>query len=312
MRRPLIAAAITGAIGLIFVIEDAIAACTISSTNIAFGSVNLLPGTAVDTTGTMTLNCTGGAPPNRVWRNCVSIGAGSAGDATSRILTSGANSLRYNLYADAAHTIVWGSWQTGYATAGQTIDVGYNSSLNVTVFARILASQQTTPIGIYTSAFPIDPHTRHQYNTSTACPTGGNNANTLFTVTATVVSGCTVSATTLNFGTVGVLNANIDTTGSVSVQCTNGTPYTVALNGGLTGAIDPTQRKMVAGAQQITYGIYRNAARTQPWGSTTGIDTVSGTGDGSAQPITTYGRVPAQITLPPATYSDTVVVTVTY
>jgi spore coat protein U-like protein len=48
------------------------------------------------------------------------------------------------------------------------------------------------------------------------------------------------------------------------------------------------------------------------WGITIGTDTVSATGNGAAQTHTVYGRVPAQTTPAPATYSDTVTVTVTY
>ena len=47
--------------------------CTVSMTNVAFGTVNVLPGTAVDTTATVTVTCSGGSGNQRV---CVSIGCG--------------------------------------------------------------------------------------------------------------------------------------------------------------------------------------------------------------------------------------------
>jgi spore coat protein U-like protein len=89
-------------------------------------------------------------------------------------------------------------------------------------------------------------------------------------------------------------------------------PYTLSLNGGNSGATDPTQRKMTSGANQLTYGLYQNSARSSPWGSTAGSNTVGGTGTGASQVITIFGRVPAQTTPAPATYQDSVVVTVTY
>ena len=110
---------------------------------------------------------------------------------------------------------------------------------------------------------------------------GGDPAN--FTVSANVLATCTVSATTLDFGNVGIIDSNVDSTNSIDVNCVNGTPYTVGLDGGLSGATDPTQRKMNLGAAQVTYGIYRDAARTQPWGDVIGTNTVSGTGTGLAQ-----------------------------
>jgi spore coat protein U-like protein len=95
------------------------------------------------------------------------------------------------------------------------------------------------------------------------------------------------------------------------VQCTNSTPYTVALDGGTSGATDPTQRKMSKGAEKITYGLYQDSARSQGWGNTTG-QTVGGTGTGSSQALTVYGRVASQTTPSAGSYSDSVVVTVTY
>jgi len=137
-----------------------------------------------------------------------------------------------------------------------------------------------------------------------------NGGTTIWT--ATVLANCSVSATGVNFGSSGPINTNIDATGTVSVQCTNATPYTVALNGGNAAAGDPTQRKMSKGSETITYGLYQNSARNLPWGSTSGGNTVGGTGSGASQALTVYGRVASQAMPSPGTYTDTVVVTVTY
>src|SRR6185369_10193068 len=115
--------------------------CTVSMGNMVFGSINTLTGAAVDTTATMTVTCSGGTGGGQ--RVCISIGAGSASDATSRIMTSGANNARYDLYSNSARTTLWGSWETGYDSAGVQLDVNKGSSANVTVYARFFASQQT-------------------------------------------------------------------------------------------------------------------------------------------------------------------------
>ncbi|MFO0991269.1 MAG: spore coat U domain-containing protein [Hyphomicrobiales bacterium] len=101
---------------------------------------------------------------------------------------------------------------------------------------------------------------------------------------------------------------------TIAVTCTSGRPYTIGLNGGLSGATNPTQRRMrnLAQTSFITYGIYRDTARTLGWGETIGVNTLAGTGTGNVQNYTAYGRVPAQTTPAPQTYSDTIVVTVTY
>jgi spore coat protein U-like protein len=69
---------------------------------------------------------------------------------------------------------------------------------------------------------------------------------------------------------------------------------------------------MSQASQNITYGLYRDSARAQPWGDSAGTNTAAGTGSGLAQTVTVYGRVPAQTTPSPGTYSDTVVVTISY
>ncbi|ABS17460.1 Csu type fimbrial protein [Brucella anthropi] len=122
-----------------------------------------------------------------------------------------------------------------------------------------------------------------------------------------------VTATDLDFGTKGVIDVNVDQTSTISVQCTNGTPYTVGLSAGGGAGATVAMRKMTGAASAtINYTIYRDAARTQVWGVTAGTDVVSGTGNGNAQSITAYGRVPAQTTPAPGVYSDVVSVTVTY
>ncbi len=70
---------------------------------------------------------------------------------------------------------------------------------------------------------------------------------------------------------------------------------------------------MTNGSDGITYGLYKDAARSQLWeDANTPGSTVAGTGTGSAQSATVYGRVSAQGTPSAGAYSDTVVVTVTY
>ena len=94
--------------------------------------------------------------------------------------------------------------------------------------------------------------------------------------------------------------------------CTNGTPYTVGLDGGLSGATNPTQRKMTQGTAFVLYGLYRDAARSQAFGNTIGTNTAAGTGTGLSQTLTVYGRVAPQATPAPGTYTDTITATLTY
>jgi spore coat protein U-like protein len=285
--------------------------CTVSMTAITFGNVNVLAGTAVDITATMTLSCNFGPAGGRL---CISLGAGSAGDATSRkLLGPGNATLRYDLYSNSSRTILWGSWQTGYDTAGVQLDVGNGTTTTpVTVYARLFGSQQTAATGSYTSTFTANPFVQYGDKGSTSCPTGSNNTSTSTSASATVVTSCNVSATTLNFGSAGVLAGNVDATNTVTATCTSATSYNIGLDAGTGSGATVTTRKMTSGANTINYSLYTDSARSTVWGNTVGTNTVSGTGSGLGQNFTVFGRVPSQTTPAPGTYSDTVVVTITY
>jgi spore coat protein U-like protein len=134
-----------------------------------------------------------------------------------------------------------------------------------------------------------------------------------FTVQIVINAQClAATASTLNFGTPGVLSANVDVTSTIQVTCTNTTPYNIGLNAGTGTGATVSNRLMTSGATTISYAMYSNPGRTTNWGNTVGTDTVAGTGNGTAQSYTVYGRVPPQTTPAPGTYTDTIMVTVTY
>ncbi|SEE96166.1 Spore coat protein U (SCPU) domain-containing protein [Rhizobiales bacterium GAS191] len=122
-----------------------------------------------------------------------------------------------------------------------------------------------------------------------------------------------VSSSNLTFATSGVLAGNVDQTSTITVECTNTTPYNIGLNQGVNGG-SVTTRQMKGGPSNelIGYSLSSDAARSVNWGQTIGTDTVGGTGNGSPQAYTVYGRVPPQTTPSPGTYTDTITVTVTY
>ena len=141
--------------------------------------------------------------------------------------------------------------------------------------------------------------------------------NTTFSVTATVNAVCSVGASTLGFGVYNPTSAsNLDNTTTVNVTCTNGTAYNVGLDAGTGSGATVAVRKMTrtaGGTETVNYSLYQDSGRTTVWGNTVSTDTVAGTGNGSAQPLTVFGRVPgSQTTTPVASYSDTITVTVTY
>lgn len=138
-----------------------------------------------------------------------------------------------------------------------------------------------------------------------------STTTTTFGVTATVQATCQISATPLAFGTYS--GVQIDTTSTVTATCTNSTTYTIGLSAGLGQGATTTNRLMTGpSAEVLPYSAYRDSGRTLNWGVVPGTDTVAGTGNGSAQPITVHGRLVAGQFVAPGSYSDTLTATITF
>ncbi|MCF6321024.1 MAG: spore coat U domain-containing protein [Rhizobiaceae bacterium] len=297
--------------------------CTVTAGNLDFGTVDLSSGLPVNTNATFNVFCIG--TPSATVRICPNFNSGIGGTSPGgdpRQMLSGINQLNYNIYKNTGYSQVWGSHIWGWPPTPPTIDLplsgGWFLGFGSTTFimrGRIAGGQSSAPSGLYTSSFAgAQTRVSYRYTSSGNCPaiTAVTGVQTPFTVSANVLTTCTVGATNLDFGTSGLLTLNVDASASIIVNCNSGIPYSISLDGGLSGAPGPTLRQMASGANNITYGIYQNAARTTPWGDTLGTDTVSSVGTGLNQTFTTFGRVPPQATPPPATYQDTIVVTVTY
>lgn len=117
----------------------------VSGTTVQFGTYNPVSGTARTAQGTITVGCAGigllGA-----YTTSLSVGAGTF---AQRHLTSGANTLNYNLFTDSAYSQVWGNG------TGGSITLGYSGLLSLStvsspVYARMPAGQDKPP-GTYSA-----------------------------------------------------------------------------------------------------------------------------------------------------------------
>lgn len=136
-------------------------------------------------------------------------------------------------------------------------------------------------------------------------------ANTSFGVSVTVQSACVVSASSMRFGT--YTGAAASAASAITVKCTNSTPYNVGLSGGLAPGATVANRKMIGpGAALLGYSLKSDAGETINWGDTVGVDTLSGTGNGSSQILSVLGQIPAAQHVVDGPYTDTIAVTVTY
>jgi spore coat protein U domain-containing protein, fimbrial subunit CupE1/2/3/6 len=139
-----------------------------------------------------------------------------------------------------------------------------------------------------------------------------------FQVQIVITESCdiqAVAASNIDFSTQARnTGAPVDAAGTLQVNCSSGTPYSIGLGAGLNStaaAASANNRRMINGTNFVPYGLYRDAGRTLFWGNVIGTDTIAGTGNASNQSIQVFGRVPST-NVPAGTYVDTVIATVNY
>ncbi|MDM4771969.1 spore coat protein U domain-containing protein [Solimonas sp. SE-A11] len=307
--------------------------CSASMSNVSFGSVSPFGGN-IDVTATINYSCsiTSILSSSKV-RACFGIGSGAQGGGAldPRVMTSGVNSLGFNLYKSAARTDIWGSRSNAYGGVEVTLELGAligstTQTGSLTVYARVPSGQLTAvPASDYSNSFSgVHTELVYQYNefllgllpTPASCTSGGNGGSSgtfPFTASATVTASCDPVFTIdgIDFGTRGLLASNFDAVAVIHPRCTNTTPYQLGLNDGLYASGSLRRMKSTAGAY-VGYQLYRDSGRSQRWGNTQNVDTVAGSGSGSAQNVQVYGRVAPQATPAAGSYTDTVTVTIYY
>lgn len=143
---------------------------------------------------------------------------------------------------------------------------------------------------------------------STSAASYAASGTTSFDVSIQVLSSCSISASNLTFSSISTgTTSNTDATSSLTVNCSNGTPYSIALG---NGANYSNVRRMAWGASHIEYVLHQDSSRSTEWNSNL---VKSGTGSGGDQTFTVYGRVPSgQNITNTGNYGDTVIATITY
>jgi spore coat protein U-like protein len=125
---------------------------------------------------------------------------------------------------------------------------------------------------------------------------------------ASAANSCSAYASGVAFGN--YYGSVVNITGTVTVTCTNGQAYDIALNAGLASGATVTARSMQNGSALLAYKLFSNSARTTNWGNSSSTGWVAGTGNGSAQAYTIYAQIPASETGALQTYTDTITASV--
>jgi spore coat protein U-like protein len=138
------------AIGLLLVSGNLLAQnCSVDASPMSFGGLEAAPGPAVDSAGSVTVNCD--APASYLIR--LDAGLHSNGQFIARKMrrVQGFESMEYNLYRDASRTLIWGDG-TGGSSAVQGTNPGIPQMISL--YGRIYGGQNLH-IGDYTDIVTV-------------------------------------------------------------------------------------------------------------------------------------------------------------
>lgn len=124
-------------------------------------------------------------------------------------------------------------------------------------------------------------------------------------------AACTIDIAALSFGSIDPLaNAASDSVTTFTVTCPVDTAYSATVTAGAGSYAD---RRMTSAGGTLDYQLYTEASRSLVWGDgSAGTSVISGSAGPAGVTRSLYGRVPAQPMAIPGSYSDTLLVTVTY
>ncbi len=126
------------------------ATCNVSTSGVAFGAYDTLGGQPGDSSGNITVSCTGGVGEN------VNLTLSTA--TNTRNLQGPRRALVYQLYVDASRTQVWGDGTAGTSTITDSFTIGSTHTVtqNYYVYGRISGGQHAAEAGSYSDTLLIN------------------------------------------------------------------------------------------------------------------------------------------------------------
>jgi spore coat protein U-like protein len=121
---------------------SAFAVCSLTTTSISFGNYDVFSTAALDTNGSIVFRC--GSGDHNI---SVSLNQGGAPSFNPRWMLKGSEVMNYNLYLDAARTVIWGDGTAGTQTY-IIRNPPNNQDVTVPVYGRV-PSEQSISKGAY-------------------------------------------------------------------------------------------------------------------------------------------------------------------
>lgn len=153
-----------------------------------------------------------------------------------------------------------------------------------------------------------------------ATPAAAESFGDSFQVTARVIAKCTIVAGDIVIGDYDPMGANLgapkDGSGTITVNCTRGASYNVALGTGLnsTNAGYGASRAMKhsSAAEYLSYELYQDSDHSILWGEGADVQAGVGVGHATGVPLIVYAQVPAAQEPTQGDYADTVSATINF
>lgn len=125
--------------------------CSVATVvGVSLGGYDVFSNSPLDSAGSVTYSCTGVGANDLI---VIQLGRGGSSTYLPRQLKSGAWSLEYNLYLDAARTQVWGDGNGGTAKYGP-FKPPEGTHTTVNLFGRAPAGQNIA-VGTYTDSIVV-------------------------------------------------------------------------------------------------------------------------------------------------------------
>ncbi|MFV5441778.1 spore coat U domain-containing protein [Acinetobacter oleivorans] len=305
------------------VFSPAHAACTVAGTTnntFTYTAANINSDATVNLSGTIT--CTnGGIIPQISPFMCMKTVFTGTTNAINSV------SLPYTVTATVGGAGSSTTNQTSNVWYGPVVTLASNNILNYSVNVKVPArtgSLIAYPQGTYTATVQLFWDMDLLAVLCLGDLLSWDSGNVTLTANFVVPSLCQLNSTSTvdfsNINDISTTSRDYTAQGAVNSTCNFGTPYSIYLGDG-NNRISGGFRRMTNGNNEfIPYQLYKDSNYSTVWDTTGGVTNVGGsggvskTGSGSAQTTTVYGKIPqgTSIASTPGSYSDSVVVTVTY
>lgn len=292
--------------------------CSASESGGALGSVSSLrikDGAAVTGSGAFSFTC--GAVVLSALAGTPSLRATLQPSVSGLTLKSGANAIPYQIYSAPGQNGPYTGGLLVVNLSGTTL-LGLLNGAGAQVPVYIATTPGANiPAGTYTDNLQLTWTYQNicegLVNIAGLCLGTLNNGTAVRTVgiTLTVSNDCTITAPNIVFGSAPLISGFGTVSDKLSLVCTKGMVYTVGLSAG--GDPQGGRRRMASGANRLAYDIFK--PDNTVWGS---VGTARAAGPGAADGTSvqqlpyTATIYPNQSTPPAGSYSDSIVVDVSF